>query len=566
MALTTRQSLVLLLFLGWGCSGGGSGSGERFRNATEALGVDFHHQDGATGSYYVPEIMGGGVALLDYDNDQDLDLFFVQGGRFEAGGETWEDALFRNDLVDDPTTLAFSSVGSEALPSPSGYGMGVATGDFDGDGWADLYVTRFGSNQLLRNNQDGTFADVTERAGVDDPRWGIAATFFDYDRDGLSDLFVGNFLNFQVEAHIPCMAPAGWPDYCGPLAYTSVPDRLFHNLGGGRFEDVSMASGIGRIATNTLGATARDFDGDSWPDLYIANDSQPNTLWINNRDGTFSDRALVGGCAVNQEGNPEASMGVAIGDYDSDGDHDVFLAHLTGESNTLYQMDGGGFCKDATSTSGLATPSLQLTAFGTGFLDVDLDGWLDIALANGAISVVSDQLQAGVRIPLAQPNQLFLSDRGQSFTEAGLVSQEFKRAKVSRGLAVGDLDNDGRADLVVTNIGDGPDILLNQSRHHHWIGFDLKNRDGSIAIGSTILVVQNGRRKLATVATDGSYGSAKDGRILIGVGEATAPLSIEVLWADGTQGHWADLEIDRYHRLAQPASSVAATVPRNSEG
>lgn len=529
---------------------------------TVTLGVDFVHRSGAEGKYWVPEMMGGGVALLDYDNDDDLDLFFVQGGSFSADAAPWRDALYRNELTADGTGLRFTRVDAAAvLPPASAYGMGVATGDYDADGWTDLYVTRFGSNQLLRNRGDGTFVDVTATAGVDDPRWSVAASFFDYDADGDLDLYVGNFLDFRLDNHTPCVAAAGWPDYCGPLAYRAVADRLFRNRGDGTFEDVSMASGVGRVETNSLGVVARDFDIDGDLDLYIANDSQANTLWINRGDGTFEDRAVLAGCAVNQAGDAEASMGIGTGDYDNDGDTDLFLAHLDGESNTLYQLEARGFCRDATGILGLATPSLKATAFGTVMLDLDLDGWLDIVAANGAINVIEEQLRAGSPMPLAQPDQVFLNRNGSGFEELTSLPRGLGDEHTSRGLAVGDLDNDGRPDLVITRVGAAPSVLLNSTpATRHWLGLDIRRGDGGsapAAIGATVTVRSATGTRLAAVSTDGSYVSAHDPRILLGLGTDATPVSVEARLPGAASTTWTGLDADRYHRLHLPATADA---------
>lgn len=535
-----------------------------------ALGIDFVHRSGAEGEYWVPEMMGGGVAMLDFDNDDDLDLFFVQGGSFHDDAEPWRDALYRNELTADGTGLRFTRV-EGAQPPAGAYGMGVATGDYDGDGWMDLYITRYGSNQLLRNRGDGSFVDVTAEAGVDDPRWSVAASFFDYDADGDLDLYVGNFLDFRLDGHAPCVAAAGWPDYCGPLAYRAVADRLFRNRGDGTFEDVSMASGVGRAETNSLGVVARDFDADGDLDLYVANDSQANTLWINRGDGTFEDRAVLAGCAVNQAGDAEASMGIGTGDYDNDGDTDLFLAHLDGESNTLYELEGDGFCRDATGALGLATPSLKATAFGTAMVDLDLDGRLDIVLANGAINVIEEQLRAGSSMPLAQADQVFMNRGDAGFEEPAALPAALSGAHTSRGLAVGDLDNDGRPDLVITRVGGAPAVLLNRrDTDQHWLGLDIRRGEDSMAphaLGATVTIQHASGARRATVATDGSYISAHDPRILLGLGRDATSVTLEARLPDGLSGTWTDLDVDRYHRLhlAPLASTRPDAVPAGDD-
>ncbi len=323
-----------------------------FADATEAAGLDFVHENGATGELYTPEIMGPGGALIDYDRDGDLDAYLIQGHRLGANtGEvvTSVDRLYRNDLH-FPTgesagesargAVRFADVTVTAGLSPTAYGMGVATGDYDNDGWPDLYLANLGSNELRRNNGDGTFSDVTDEAGVDDPRWSVTAAFFDYDEDGWLDLWVVNFVDFTLDNAKTCVNPAGTVDYCAPAAYTPVTDSLFHNRGDGTFERVSSRAGIDREARPGLGAVAADFDNDGWLDLYVANDGMPNQLYLNNGDGTFREDALLAGCSVNSEGASEASMGTVAADFDNDGDEDLFLTHLTKETNTLYLNDG----------------------------------------------------------------------------------------------------------------------------------------------------------------------------------------------------------------------------------
>jgi hypothetical protein len=345
-----------------------------FVDVTEASGLDFVHVNGMAGAFYMPENLGSGGALIDYDGDGDLDVYLVQGREIGPGATVagTTDRLYRNDT--NGGALRFTDVTASARLPEALYGMGAATGDTDGDGRVDLYVTGFGRNRLLRNRtgEDGVprFEDVTEAAGVDDTRWSVPALFFDYDRDGRLHLFVGNYLEFTFDTHRPCSTLAGAPDYCDPSAYGGVGDRLFHNLGGS-FEDVTEAAGLDQAQGKALGAVAFDADGDGWLDLYVANDGTPNHLWMNRRDGTFEDEALLAGAAVNEEGLAEASMGVDAEDADLDGDADLFMTHFSDETNTLYVNDGSGQFEDRSVPSGLAVPSLEANGFGTAWLDVD---------------------------------------------------------------------------------------------------------------------------------------------------------------------------------------------------
>ena len=347
-----------------------------FSDAATTAGLTFTHVNGMSGGHYMTEILGAGVALFDYDNDGDLDVFVVQS--------RGQGKLFRNELI-ERGSLSFTDVTAQSGIVTSGYGMGVATGDFDNDGFVDLYVTSFGANQLFHNNGNGMFTDVSKRSGTGISGWSVSATFVDYDRDGWADLFVGNYLRYRVEDNTPCFSPAGTVDYCTPNTYRPLPSRLFHNNRDGTFTDVTAKSGLGSEFGPALGVTAADFNGDGWPDLYVANDSQPNQLWINQHDGTFRNTALAAGVALTAEGKAEASMGVDAGDADNDGDEDLFVTEQTGEGHNFYVNDGKGAFEDHSTRSGLAAASLGYTGFGTAWFDYDNDGWLDVLTVNGAV-------------------------------------------------------------------------------------------------------------------------------------------------------------------------------------
>ena len=316
--------------------------------------------------------------------------------------------------------------------------MGVATGDIDNDGDTDLYVSRFGSNILYSNNGDGTFSDLTAESGTDDGRWSSSAAFVDYDRDGDLDLYLANYLNFSLSNHRRCQKATGERDYCTPDTYKPITDRLFRNDGQGVFDDVSETSGINSIAGPGLGVTAADFNNDGWPDLYIANDMQANALWLNQQDGTFSNAGLSSGAAYNQDGRAEASMGVSAGDFDGDGDDDLFMTHLNRQSNTLYLNDGHGRFSDQTNTYGLGLPSVAATGFGTAWFDVDNNGHLDLFTANGAVMIEQSQVGTSA-FPYAQPNQLFV--HGERYADiSGLAGDAMALEEVSRGAAFGDIE------------------------------------------------------------------------------------------------------------------------------
>ena len=544
-----------------------------FVDATERTGLVFHHFNGMSGETYMAENLGAGVALLDYDGDGDLDVYFVQGSMLNPAKTEKDtlfppkhplpltDRLFRNDLRVLPgggRELRFTDVTVEAGLKPApGYGMGVATGDFDGDGRTDLYVTRLGPNQLLRNRGDGTFEDLTAKAGVQDERWSVPATFLDYDRDGRLDLWVGNYVAFTVAAHKPCFADTGGKDYCGPSAYPPQTDRLFRNRGDGTFEDVSAKAGITRADGGALGVVAADFDGDGWTDVYVANDELENQLWRNRGDGTFEDAALLGGVAVSAEGHAESSMGVDAADYDGDGDDDLYIANLTAQTHVLYQNEGGGLFRDARREAGVSAPTFKFTGFGAGFLDYDNDGRLDLFIANGAVRKIEALVRAGDPYPLHQTNLLLRNVGGRFEDVTSRAGEVFARSAVGRGAAFGDLDDDGDTDVVVSNNNGPARLLLNVLNEAGsaapWLGLRLvAGEPGRDALGARVEVVRTGKPSLWRRAySDGSYASASDPRVLVGLGDGGAVEKVRVRWPSGRVEEWTGVKSGVYTTLKE---------------
>jgi len=526
-----------------------------FRDIAAKSGLAFEHFIGASGEHYLPEIMGPGVALIDFDNDGDLDVFFTQGTMLDADvpnqestfppqpGQIPGDRLFRNDLQPDGT-LRFVDVSVDAGVNGIGYGMGVATGDMDNDGDTDLYVARFGSNVLYRNNGDGTFSDETAVSGSDDERWSTSAAFFDYDRDGDLDLYVANYVNFSLNNHRRCQKATGERDYCTPDTYQAVSDRLFRNDGKGVFDDVSDTARIDTAIGPGLGVTAADFNKDGWPDLYIANDMQANILWLNQQDGTFTNTGLASGAAYNQDGRVEASMGITAGDVDGDGDDDLFMTHLNRQSNTLYINDGHGRFSDQTNRFGLGLPSVAATGFGTAWFDVDNNGFLDLFTANGAVMLEQTQVGSSA-FPYSQTNQLFV--HGERYADVSSQAGEAMALKeVSRGAAFGDIDNDGDTDIVVTNCNGPVRLLLNQvGQDAPWLSIRLIGRESSRdGTGSRVALIWKDREPLwRRVHTDGSYLSASDPRVLFGLGELAQPAAIVVEWSNGKREQFNSPEL-----------------------
>lgn len=548
-----------------------------FVEVDASSGFDYVHFNGMSGKLYFNEMVGPGGALLDFDQDGDLDIFVVQGTMQppEAGLETatfppqhdppFSDRLYRNDsgngtwrFVD---VTAESGLAAMALAEGTsrGYGMGVASGDVDNDGFLDLYVTRMGSNQLLHNQGDGTFRDITAAAGADDTRWSVSATFVDYDRDGWLDLFIGNYVEFTLASNKQCRAATGRADYCGPLSYASEPDRLLRNQGDGTFEEVTRRSGVHREFGGALGVVAADLDLDGWMDLYVANDGVANQMWMNQGDGTFSNEAVFSGSALNQQGHPEAGMGVDAGDVDNDGDEDLFLAHLSKETNTLYRNSGRGQFQDATLQAGLANPSWEATGFGTAFFDADNDSWLDILVLNGAVKVLEDLASQGDPYPLHQQNQIFRNLGDGRFEEiTGVAGSVFAYSEVSRGAAFGDLDNDGDTDVLLANNNGPARLLENQasgdgvSGGNHWLGLQAVGVGGRDMLGAWLEIQRaSGNSLWRRVATGGSYASARDPRVLVGLGSEQDVVAVRVRWPDGTEEGFPIDSVNRYHVLEQ---------------
>jgi len=535
-------------------------------------GIDFVHYNGMTGQLYTAEVVGAGVALFDYDNDGDLDIYFGQGRSFD-GDENRKpvfpppaaepsDRLFRNALT-ETGKLRFTDVTAEVGLHEPGYNIGVATADYDRDGWVDLYLTNLGPNRLLRNLAGRGFEDATETAGVDDRRFSVPAAFFDYDADGWLDLYVGNYHRFHRANRKRCFLTSGQPDYCGPLSQPAEADRLLRNLGDGTFVDATVSAGLGAasVAAGTaLGAIADDFNGDGLIDLYVANDQMANHLWLNQGDGTFVEDAVFAGAAFDRDGRPQASMGVAVGDFDGNGAPDIFLSHLVREHNTLYLNDGDGLFDDRSREAGLIDASWPMTGFGAASLDVDGDGVLDLYVVNGAVRRIEAQVDAGDPHPLRMENQLFRGLDGGRFETVPAERREHPvHVEVSRALAVGDLDNDGDPDLVISNNAGPARVLLNQRRPgNNWVGLRLVEaaRDDRQAL----VDVYGARARLAEgggwrrVHTDGSYVSARDPRLrfpLPGDGdpaEEGAVRVVEVRWPDGNSEQM-EVQVGRYDVL-----------------
>jgi len=521
-----------------------------FEDITRKAGLDFVHEHGGSGDKYMVETMGSGACFLDYDNDGDPDLYLVQGAALPGfkASRPLHNVLYENQGVGKDGMVSFSPA-AKAGVEDTAWGMGCTAGDIDGDGDLDLMVTNFGPDVLYRNNGDGTFADVTAAAGVGDPRWSASAAFGDADADGDLDLYVTRYVNHTVEDNRPCGDLLdGKRSYCHPNSYSPVEDSFYRNSGDGTFTEDKDAARP-RAPGNGLGVVWSDLDRDGLPDIYVANDGSPNFLF-KNRGGTFQEVALLGGCAVNDDGVSEAGMGVAAADFDGDGHTDLFVTHMGMETNTLYRNLGSGHFVDWSLPSGIAAISYRMVGFGTGALDYDHDGDLDLLLANGHI--LDDAPRYWSNVTYAQPMHL-LENNGQGrFSEVGAQHGAiFSEQMVGRGLALADVDGDGDLDAAV-NVSDGPARLL---RAHGatgaWIQLDLREAGPNpFAIGAQVTIRAGERTQRREVRSASSYLSQNAHTLHAGLGEQREA-HVEIRWPGGAVEAFGPLAARKRHRLVR---------------
>ncbi len=512
-------------------------SGVQFSDATRAAAIGFTHQNSATSNKYLLETMGGGVALLDYDNDGRLDVFFTNGAKIldpmpDGRQPDKSDPTLWNRLYRQTPYHTFVDVTEKAhltgMPQ-NRYGMGVAVGDYDNDGFEDLYVTNYGANTLYHNNGDGTFTDVTERAGVAGGGWSASAGFFDYDNDGTLDLFVTRYVEWSFQNNRYCgERKPGYRSYCHPDNYEGVTDLLYHNNGNGTFSDVSEKSGIAQYVGKGLGVSFADYDNDGFVDIYVANDSVQSFLFRNNGDGTFAEIGLLAGVGFNEDGKTFAGMGVDFADYDNDGRPDIFVTDLSNERYRLFRQNPDATFRDVTNSSGVGGTTQPFSGWSTRFFDYDDDGWKDLFVAQGHVMDTIDKTAPNLKY-LQAP--LLLRNESARFVrvDAGDV---FQQEWAGRGAAFGDLDNDGDIDIVLSNVGQNAVVLRNEGgNRNNWLQIRTvgtrSNRDG---IGCRVKVMSaSGLTQYFTVTTAVGYLSASDKRLTVGLGRDSDAL-VEIRW------------------------------------
>jgi hypothetical protein len=531
-----------------------------FTDITAQSGIKFIHATSKTSAKFLLETMGSGIGIFDYDNDGRMDLFFTNGAALKQSMS--KDDLpdktqpqYWNRLFQQKADGTFTDVTERAGLKGAGYSMGIAAADYDNDGFVDLFVSGYKADRLYRNNGDGTFSDVTSKLPKINDGWSTSAGWFDYDRDGHLDLFVTRYMEWDfASGSMFCGGPASeLRAYCHPDNFKGAANILLHQRSDGSFEDVSKASGIADPSGKGLGVAFADFDNDGWTDVFVANDSVRQSLYRNKADGSFEDIAVMSGAAYDEDGRTFAGMGIDCADFDNDGYVDVFITTLSNEKYALYRNNGDLSFNYATNTSGIGQITLLYSGWGTRFVDVDNDGLRDLFVAQ---SHVLDTVEKSTAYLKYKQPLLLMTNTGKGFVNVSATAgAAFNAPIAARGAAFGDLNNDGRLDAVVAVLDDAPVILRNMGTPHHWIGITLSgtksNRSG---IGARVTVTNaNGQKQICDVSTAGSYLSTNDPRIVFGLGNAKAVRSVEVRWPSGLVQSIANPGVDRYISITEPA-------------
>jgi hypothetical protein len=518
----------------------------QFRDVTQKAGIRFVHNNGAFGKKYLPETMGPGVAFIDYDNDGWTDIFLVNGMDWPGHVQKHTTPKLYHNNHDG----TFTDVTHKAGLDVEMFGMGVAVGDYDNDGYDDLFVTALGQSHLFHNNGNGTFTDVTQKAGLAGPHeFSTSAAFVDYDKDGHLDLVASNYVQWSPETDLYCTLDGKAKSYCTPESYKGTSVRLWHNLGNGTFEDATQKAGLLDASSKTLGIAILDYDDDGWPDLFFANDTQPNKLYRNNGNGTFTEKGVIAGVAFSEDGVARAGMGVDAADYDRTGQPGIIISNFSNQMLSLYHYQGNGLFVDAAPTSDVGRATLLTLGFACFFFDYDLDGWPDIFVADGHIDPEIPRVQANVRY--AEPPHLFRNLGNGKFQEmTGTAGSSFATPRVARGAAYADFDNDGRLDLLVSSNGGPVALFHNEGGTNKSVRIKLagtkSNRDG---IGAVVRLTSAGATQSQVLRSGSSYLSASELVLTFGLGSASRADALEIRWPSG--------QIDR---LTNVAASRTITV------
>jgi hypothetical protein len=514
----------------------------RFTDITQSAGIRFRHNSGRAGKKYLPETMGSGAAFFDYDNDGWPDIILINGKDWTPRGRPSLSALYHNNHNGTFTDVTIGSGLDVEM-----YGMGVAVGDYDNDGRDDLYITALGGDHLFHNEGGGKFRDVTPAAGIHNASFGTSAAWLDYDRDGKLDLFVANYVQWDPRGDLWCSLDGVTKSYCTPESYKGTESKLYHNLGGGRFEDVSRKAGLNDPTSKSLGVTVLDYDNDGWPDLFVANDTQPNKLYHNQHDGTFKEEGLAAGVAFSEDGVARGAMGADSGDYDRSGRPHLVVGNFSNQMLGLYHNEGNGLFVDEAPSSAVGRASLLSLTFGVFFFDYDLDGYPDLFAANGHIDEEIGRVQP--KIQYRQLPLLFRNLGNGKFENASArVGEQFQRPMVARGAAYADIDRDGDLDLLITT-NDGPAFLYRNDlgNGNHWINVrtvgSKSNRDG---IGAVVRIESRSGKQWNLVRSGSSYCSQSDLALTFGLGSDTVVSSLEVEWPSGAKQKFGNLGVNQF--------------------
>jgi hypothetical protein len=534
-----------------------AGAPIRFREATESSQVRFVHSDGSSGRHYIVETVASGLGLIDFDGDGHPDLLFLNGAPLPGTPASLRpptNALYRNNRDGTFTDVTAGS----GLDAP-GYALGCAVADYDNDGREDIFITGYGAHWLYHNNGNGTFSDVTEKAGLARAAWpgcvGAGCLFLDFDRDGHVDLYVGNYLQCDLAKHEP-KTVRNVPVYANPNTYPAVPSRLYRNNGDGTFRDVSAVSGVGRHEGYAMGVVSADFDADGWPDIFVGNDVFENFLFHNQRDGTFTEVGTVAGVAYDGYGDPQGTMGVNVGDYDGDGRFDIIVTDFQDQVNTLFRNRGNLHFEDVTVRTGAGTGSRPLVTWGCGLVDFDNDGVPELFTAAGHLQDTVEQYD---RTTTYKQRSLLLQQRGGRFVDVTPQSGALaKLVESSRGAVFGDLNQDGRMDVVILNARTRATVLLNETATaNHWVLLKLVGtRSNRSAVGALVRLTAGGRTQVDEVRAGRGYQSAEDLRLHFGLGTNAGLERLEVRWPSGLTNVWTNLVADRVIRLTEGEAVV----------